>query len=126
MTVGDSHGDTVFFCGMKHECAEFSQMRMDNGILGMICEKCVQVTKIPVEIPGVNGRNSVDFAAHCLYFIFERTAFKAVYKKIKLDFAAVDVAVIIHEHGFDTAEACHDGRDLKDPKWLGHSPFLLS
>ena len=77
-------------------------MHMYNSVFRVFFKKAVQRHAI-VSTPWIQPRQTINFPSHGLNFVIVRSTLITVNKKIELNFATVDISVIVHHHCLCTA-----------------------
>ena len=114
--MGDTHGDTRLLRGTKRKDRKRVDVTVDN-LPALLLKETLKLSLVFNNM--LIGRNLKDPATERFNLLAGNKRRIGINKKVKLYFAAIDVAVIIHDDSFD-ATAKHLAHDLGYPNRFSH------
>ena len=101
--VADTHGYPHPLCLLKGIQPQFGHMRVQDAVLRMLGKEHTDRPTIRPRRPGTNRHHAEDAPAQRFDLVLIGATFLPVYQKVKLHARAVDMAVIVHDHGLGAA-----------------------
>lgn len=114
--MGDTHGDASLLRGTKRKDRKRVDVTVDN-LPALLLKETLKLSLVFNNM--LIGRNLKDPATERFNFLAGNKRRIGINKKVKLHFAAIDVAVVIHDDSFD-ATANHLTDNLRYPNRFSH------